>query len=509
MARCWTRRTVLHAIIAAASLLAGCTVSGSVQQQQAQALANATATPTAGPTATAAGTAGATPSSSPGPLPTFTPGGKTAVRFGGAGSSAELDAYDAAATAYAKATPNITVTVDRQSAANASTLAAALAANTAPDIITVPWDSLGAWSAQGVLDDLTALLGAGKVDLSGDYSLLQDFATIGGSTVALPLSYNPRVLYINSDLFNAAGLKAPGDTFEWSAFEAAATAISGMSTHTGFVPGADPFDWLPWVWAAGGSVFDDDLVPTTCTLTDTPSATGLQRYADLWLQHRGSIAPTVTSGSTALASFLGGKVGMIAGDRSTLASLKPASFKWQVTYLPQGPGGHATTYSATLVAVSKSSRQPLVAGNFAGYLATDTTTQGLLARTGAVVPALRSAAESADFKFAGTAVDDAVFTRSLLFAYQPPRTAAWSQVQGAWNPDLQKLWAGQQSAADAAKSLVAKVNTALKGVSATPTVQPFAIQPPPPTPAPTATAAAKPTAAPTVVPLGGTPPPHP
>jgi ABC-type glycerol-3-phosphate transport system substrate-binding protein len=205
---------------------------------------------------------------------------------------------------------------------------------------------------------------------------------------------------------------------------------------------------------------------------------------------------------------------MVAGDRSTLASLKPATFKWQVTYLPQGPGGHATTYSATLVAVSKASRQPLVAGNFAGYLATDTTTQGLLAKSGVVVPALRSAAESADFKFAGAAVDDAVFTRALLFAYQPPRSAAWPQVQSAWNPDLQKLWAGQQSAADAAKALVPNVNTALKSASATPTVAPFAIQPPTPTPAPTATATAapKPTAAPTApttAPSGATATPHP
>jgi hypothetical protein len=113
------------------------------------------------------------------------------------------------------------------------------------------------------------------------------------------------------------------------------------------------------------------------------------------------------------------------------------------------------------------------------------------------VPALRAAAESPDFKFSGASIDDAVFTRTILFAYQPPRTAAWPQVQSAWDPDLQKLWAGQQSAADAAKALAPKVNDAIKGVAATPTVQPFAVQPPTPTPAPTATPAAPPTAAPT------------
>jgi multiple sugar transport system substrate-binding protein len=494
----WTRRRVLHTLVGITPFLAGCTVSGSLQQQQAQEIANATATPTAGATPTVAGTAAATPSTSPGPAATFTPGGKVALRFGAAGSSGELDAYDAAVAAYTKATPNTMVTVERQSGDSTATRAAALAADTAPDLITVPWDSLAAWGDEGALDDVTALLGAGKVDLSGDYRQLQDFATVNSVTLALPLSYNPRVLYYNNDLFAAAGLKAPGDTFDWSAFEAAATKLTAGTTRSGFATGTAPFDWMPWVWAAGGSVFDDDLAPTTCTLTDAPSASGLQRFADLWLQHRGAAPPsTVTAGETPLASFLKGTAGMVAGDRSTLASLTPASFKWQVTYLPQGPGGHATTYSATLIAVSKSCRQPLVAGNVAGYLATDKTAQGLLAKTGVVVPALRAAAESPDFKFSGAAVDDAVFTRTLLFAYQPPRSKAWPQVPSAWNPDLQKLWAGQQSAADAAKALTPKVNDALKGVAATPTVQPFAIQPPTPTPAPTATPAAPPTAAPT------------
>ncbi len=499
----WTRRRVLHTVVSVTPLLAGCTISGSQQQQQAQEIANATSTPTAGATATAAGTAAATPSASPGPAATFTPGGKVSLRFGAAGSSAELDAYDAAAAAYTKVTPNMTVTVERQS--DAAALAAALAANTAPDLITVPWDSLATWARDGALDDLTAMLGAGKVDLSGDYSLLQDFATVNSVTLALPLSYNPRVLYYNSDLFASAGLKAPGDTFDWSAFEAAATKLTAGTTRSGFATGTAPFDWMPWVWAAGGSVFDDDLAPTTCTLSDAPSASGLQRFVDLWLQHRGAASPSAgTAGETPLAGFLRGTVGMVAGDRSTLASLKPAGFKWQVTYLPQGPGGHATTYSATLIAVSKSCRQPLVAGDVAGYLATDKSAQVLLAKTGVVVPALRAAAESPDFKFSGASIDDAVFTRSILFAYQPPRSAAWPQAQSAWDPELQKLWGGQQSAADATKALAPKVNDALKGVAATPTVQPFAVRPPTPTPAPTATPAPPPTAAPTPA---GTPTP--
>lgn len=501
MAGQYTRRRALQTLIAVAPLLAGCTVSGSVQQQQEQALANSTPTATVAASPTAAGTPAVTPSAGPTVAPTFTPGGKAEMRFGAAGSSAELAAYTSAAAAYAEATPNTSVTVEQLSGNGVSTLAAALAADTAPDLLTVPWDQLAAWSSNGALDDLTALLGASSLDLSGDYSVLQAYATVAGRTTALPLSFNPRVLYVNLDLFSAAGLQPPGVTFTWSAFEAAATRLSDTSGHTGFAAGTTPLDWLPWVWAAGGSVFDDDLTPTTCTMTDAPSISGLQRYADLWLQHRGATAPSAAPpAEAALAGFLSGTVGMIAGDRSTLANLRPATFKWQVTYLPEGPGGHATVYAATLVGVSKSSRQPLVAGHFAGYLATDKAVQGMLAKTGSVVPALRSAAESPDFKFSGAAIDDAVFTQSLLFADQPPRTAAWSQIQSAWNPDLQKLWAGQQSATDAAKALTPKVDAALKGVAATPTVQPFAIQPPTPTPAPTATAAPQPAAGATATP---------
>lgn len=492
----WSRRRVLQTLVGVAPLLAGCTVSGSVQQQQQEALANATPTATVGASPTAVASAGATPSTTAGPLPTYTPGGKVALRLGAAGSPAELDAFTASAAAYSKANSPTVVTVERLPGNGVSTLNAALAANTAPDLVTVPWDQLAVWSSNGGLDDLTALVGANKLDLSSDYSLLQNFCTIGGRTAALPLSYNPRVLFVNLNLLTSASITVPDTGFDWAGFEAAATKLTGSSS-AGFVTSADPFDWFPWVWAAGGSVFDDDLAPTTCTLADTPSVSGLQRFADLWLQHRGAEAPgTTTFGASPLESFLSGKVGMVTGDRSTLSNLTPATFKWQVTYLPQGPGGHATTYAATFVGVSKSSRQPLVAGAFAGYLATDKTPQGLLAKTGVVVPALRAAAESSAFAFTGAKINDAVFTNTLLFAYQPPRTAAWPAAQSAWNPDLQKLWAGQQSAADAAKALAPKVNAALKSVAATPTVQPFAIQPPTPTPAPTATSVPPPTAAP-------------
>jgi len=491
--RQWTRRRALHTLLALAPMLAGCTVSGSVQQQRAQELTNATATPTAAvssasPNATggpgtpvaATTTAGATVQ------PTFTPGGQVALRFGAAGLAPELDAYAAIATAYSKATPNTTVTVERLPGDGVSSLAQALAAGAAPDVITLPWQQLAPWSGQGMLDDLTALLGATVLDTSGDFTNLQQYGTMGGRTEALPLSFNPRVLYVNLDLLGAAGLAAPGLTFDWQAFETAATRMSDGATRTGFATDAAPFDWLPWVWAAGGSVFDNELDPTACALSGDASVSGLQRFADLWLQHRGANAPGATSSvSTPLDGFLAGNVGMVAGDRSSQAALQQAKFKWQVTYLPQGPGGHATTYDATFAAVTKSSRQPLVAGKLLSFLATAQDAQLLLAKSGVVVPARIAAATSPEMKPAGSAVDDTVYTKTLLFAYDPPRTSAWSQIQAAWEPELQQLWAGKRNAADTAKVVVSKVNDALHALAATPTAAPFAIQlPATPTPAP-------------------------
>ena len=484
MERKHTRRELLLTTLAAMPLLAGCTISGSKIQQRLEQSANATPTSisTIVSTSTTHPTPQATSTGLPTPQPTATPGGKVTLRFGVSGNDAERIAYNAIANAYTKTTPNMQVHIEQLPSTGLPGIQKLLAAGAAPDVLTIAWDFLAPLAQIGGLDDLTSLLGAGILDDSSLFSTLTNFVTASGQTLALPLSFNPQVLIYNVDQFKAANLPPPTVTFTWDRFETAATQLT-TSGHWGFATTTAPFSWLPWVWAAGGSLFDHDISPTTCTLDQQPAITGLQRFAGLWLTPHGTPPPgSLPHGATPIAAFAAGAVAMAIGYRSQLPALLNTNFTWQVAYVPQGPGGHGATYIATLAAVSRSSTIPLPAARFVGFLSTDTVAQNALAQTNTVVPARRSAATGPDFRFVGGHIDDTVFVNSLLFCTQPPQTALWSSITTILQSVLVPIWKDARQAPTAAKTAAVKVNTLLKHAKAA--APALAITAPTPTPQP-------------------------
>ena len=155
----------------------------------------------------------------------------------------------------------------------------AIATGSVPDLVTIDSPIVASFSAQGTLTDLTDKVAQSKfikpaVYFKGPWASGQ----WRGKTYAVPRDANTLGLYYNADLFRAKGLDPDKPPGTWSELKAAAQKLRDPAKNVygfGFCATQAEegvFQWLPFLWQAGGSI--DKL--------DQPeAAAALQYVADM------------------------------------------------------------------------------------------------------------------------------------------------------------------------------------------------------------------------------------
>ena len=120
-----------------------------------------------------------------------------------------------------------------------------------PDVAVVDVVDTQSFAALGLLEDVTADLGASAADFfPGPWSSTQ----ADGRTFGLPLNSNNLALYYNKEYFAAAGVEAPST---WEELRTTAKAVTD-SDHNGIAMSAvkneqGTFQFLPWAQMAGAT----------------------------------------------------------------------------------------------------------------------------------------------------------------------------------------------------------------------------------------------------------------
>ena len=105
----------------------------------------------------------------------------------------------------------------------------------------------------------------------------------GGAVFALPKDFTPMVLYVNRGVLAAAGIDPPAD-WTWDDFRHAARAVTrdidgdGRTDVHGFDFPRNLYQWVPFVWSAGGDILAPDGGRATGFMDDAPA---LAAYAFL------------------------------------------------------------------------------------------------------------------------------------------------------------------------------------------------------------------------------------
>ena len=234
----------------------------------------------------------------------------------------------------------------------------AIATSTPPALGGLNEPDVANYASQGQFTDITDRVA--KSPRIGAANFFKGPATSDqwrGKRFAVAREMNALGLYINDDLFRAKGLDPEKPPATWSAVMAAAKQLTDPANHVygfGFCAHQSEqsvFQFLPWLWQAGGAM--DRL--------DQPEATAaLQFWTDL--VRGGFVSPDVINQqqSEVISTFLAGNTAFAVGGPWELPRFaSEAKFQWRVAPLPvkDDKNIHANSLGGFHFAIPKGAKQ--------------------------------------------------------------------------------------------------------------------------------------------------------
>jgi len=308
------------------------------------------------------------------------PGEPVTIRFasynygtpdlGGEGTQQLIDEFEAAH-------PDVRIAPEGASAADLyARVQAESAAGNPPDIAQIGWSRLAAASTTLPIAPIQDIADPARFTqlTEGLVPAAITAGTIDDRLVAMPFAISTPTMFVNADLFVAAGLDPAAPPQTWEEVRAAALAIAAATGQQGVylaAANAAKSDFLTQslINSNGGTLISD----TGEVQLDTPEALGaLSMLADL----TASGAQPAIPDNDAVALFQAGQLGMYITSTALLASFQSAAegnFELRTAGLPRFGGQPARpTYSgAGLVVLADEERQQQAALEFLEFLTSE------------------------------------------------------------------------------------------------------------------------------------------
>jgi multiple sugar transport system substrate-binding protein len=347
--------------------------------------------------------------------------------------------------------PNITIKFENVPAEQAAqVLTTRIAGNNAPDVAFVNASDVADYASRGAAVDLTDYIERSEVVKPDDYiDAFQTFVTYDDRLWGLPIDGETTGLFYRTDMFKAAGIDGPPET--WEEFEAAAAALTdeskGQYGFEMFAP-ESAYYWYPWLYQAGGDLLSED---GEILFTSDEAKRAANFYVDL-VQY--SPPDYLNSNSwDGRVAFAEGQVGMyMAGAwfAGTLADEFPQiDGKWATAPLPEGPAGCKTTIAGDALMMLSQTANSDAAWLWMEFLSQPEVIARLTYETeGTLLPPLTSLLES----------DEIVKEKPVLKGFidlmdcgvaSTVNNPKFPRIETILNEELGKAMYGEQSAEEA------------------------------------------------------------
>ncbi|MES2200808.1 MAG: sugar ABC transporter substrate-binding protein [candidate division FCPU426 bacterium] len=374
------------------------------------------------------------------------------IRFRYWGDLEEIRILEQLCKDFEAAHPGVHVKPERKESgpAYSDILLQEFAAKRAPDVMFVSPDNLEILTEGAKLADLNPWLEKEKDLKAADYyDILIQRYSVGDKLMALPRDIAPiAVIYYNKDLFDAAHLPYPKDTWHWEDLEAAAIKLThrddkGLASQYGF---AD--EWAAtdvWALSAGGKIVDDYVHPTRFNVGSGLAAEGaLFRWK---LLQKDKVMPFSSENRSALAGnlglFLNGKLAMFhSGIWHTPEFRRISAFHWDVVRFPTKKGAvdpHFLLASAAY-AMRSDVANPELCWQLLKFMS-GPQGQSRLVETGLVQPALKALANSPVFLDGKDPKNKGMLIYAAEHGYFTPASNIWAEfVRSVWTPVTDPMW---------------------------------------------------------------------
>ncbi|MBK8019963.1 MAG: sugar ABC transporter substrate-binding protein [Chloroflexi bacterium] len=273
-----------------------------------------------------------------------------------------------------------------------------LAAGTSPDLMAYPpeWAALYMESSdsQAYIDLSEYIAGEDGIEIGVDvYEGIYEQGFYDGAPVALPKDYSTSSFYINTALFDAAGIEYPTEGWTWDdALDIAMQLTLDGNGNNATSPDFDPENIVQWgidiindgwwrgfqsyLQAWGVLTITEDGTTTTGLLNSETAVEALEWYRDLVFTHH--VAPSATE----IGAVEGGRVQMFQDGVIAMGVTfhgpwwqdvfnETPNLEWAVVPVPAGPAGHSSVLMWLGWGISGQTEHPAEAWKLLKWLTTE------------------------------------------------------------------------------------------------------------------------------------------
>lgn len=358
---------------------------------------------------------------------------------GWSSSDAENKALQDAVNAFMEANPNINVELSLSPSYN-ETMQTAFASGDYPEVFYVDSSRLPDWAEAGVV----APAGDNIEDLEDIYPSLVEVFTYNDTLYCAPKDFSTMTLQYNKDLFDAAGVEYPTAEWTWEDLRAAAEKLTGENAEgqpvLGLVTPPNFERWLPFLYQAGGTLFDEE---GNLTLNTPEAQEAIEFYVGL-VEDGLAGPPSAVDAGWGGEAFGNGRVAMAMEGNWVINYLKEQfpNLNWGVAPLPAGPAGQATMAFTVCYGVSAAAEgaEAEAAWKLANFLSGREGAQMVAETSFGVMPGRASAAEAWTERFGE---EMAPFVEGAEYAREWRLPVGSQPFIDAFNAALQQAFGGQ------------------------------------------------------------------
>ena len=358
---------------------------------------------------------------------------------------AQRDGMQAMCDAYTAQHPNVKIEVQVTSWNEYWTkLEAAATSGQMPDIFWMHTNELLKYADNGMLADCSDIVDTSKFSEVS----LSNASGSDGTLYAVPKDKDTVGLVYNKEMFDAAGVSYPDESWTWDDLTDASQKIYDATGKYGYMAyGDDQLGYWNFVYQNGGYILNEDKTQAGFTQPATAEAMkfyiGLQQYD--WCPDQNYFAETAPG--TAFFSEKGAM--FFEGDWNILAELQnypEMQGKWDVAVLPKAPNpvsgdGRATISNGLSYATAANNKNLDTVKDVLKFFGSEEG-QRIQGESGAAIPAYIGLEETFLGVFEEYDINMQVFLDMFDYSIQSVNNASRPECKSKVNDELLKMYAG-------------------------------------------------------------------
>ena len=387
---------------------------------------------------------------------------QTEVRLSGwASSPAETALLQSLLYQFTVANPDIIVKYEPITGDYRQAMLTAIASGTEPDVFYVDIAYFREWAKSGVLLAMDDLMTATGTTTDMFIPSLMNAFTLDGKVYGIPKDFNTLGMFYNKDLFDAAKVAYPTDSWTWIDMQNAAKSITNLTDPKNPVYGfCDPSDagrFPVFVFQNGGTIMTPDFSDTT--LDAQPAIDAATFYTGFRADKTGATPADLGQGWQG-TDFGMGQCAMVY-EGGWLIPYMTSSFpgvKYGVARLPAGPVGKGNMIFTVSWSISANTNVSDAAWKVVEFL-TNEASQITVLQSGFALPT-RVSLQTNDY-FTTNANSAAIFNgaydNAVPFYWGPAGTDVNDQIGKA----LDRIYLQNQAVADSMKEAATAIRAAI------------------------------------------------